>query len=170
MMPELYWIRDVSPLRLAQMARPRSGEWLRDEITGWQRAGIDTVVSLLEPHEVQELALKDEASLCAELGIEFLAFPIADRGTPRSLPDTLALVDRLVDRLRSDKGVGIHCRAGIGRSGLISACVLVRLGVPFAEVFSMLSRARKVPVPDTSAQIDWVQRYAATARRHDEQA
>ena len=159
MAPELYWIRDVAPLRLAQMARPRSGDWLSDEITGWHRAGINTVVSLLESQEVQELELRDEASLCASLGIEFLQFPIADRGTPHSLPATLAIADDLVKRLRHEEGIGIHCRAGIGRSGLISACVLLRLGVPFADVFPILTRARKVIVPDTAAQVEWVRNF-----------
>jgi protein-tyrosine phosphatase len=168
MMPELYWIRDVAPMRLAQMARPRSGDWLSDEISGWQLAGINTVVSLLEPHEVQELGLNDEPSLCASRAIELLSFPMPDRGTPSSLRDTSVLVDELVNRLRSEQGVAIHCRAGIGRSGLISACVLLRLDVPFAEVFPMLSRARKVTVPDTPAQIEWVRRFGAT--KHDVQA
>ena len=165
MMPELYWIRDVAPMWLAQMARPRSGDWLSDEISGWQLAGINAVVSLLEHHEVQELGLADEPSLCVSREIEFLSFPIPDRGTPSSLSDTSVLADELVNRLRREQGVAIHCRAGIGRSGLISACVLLRLGVPFTEVFPMLSRARKVAVPDTSAQIEWVRRFATT--KHD---
>ena len=163
MMPELYWIREVEPLRLTQMARPRSGDWLSDEISGWRLAGISTVVSLLEPHEVRELDFKNEPSLCASSGIDFLTFPIADRGTPRALPDTAALVDELVSRLRHDEGVGIHCRAGIGRSGLRSARVLLRLGVSITDVFSMLSRSRTVSVPDTTAQIEWARRFATTA-------
>jgi protein-tyrosine phosphatase len=165
MMPELYWIREVAPMRLAQMARPRSGDWLPDEISGWQFAGINAVVSLLESHEVQDLGLVDEPSLCASREIDFLSFPIPDRGTPSSLRDTSVPAEELVNRLRREQGVAIHCRAGIGRSGLISACVLLRLGVSFAEVFPMLSRARKVAVPDTSAQIEWVRRFATT--KHD---
>ncbi|HTD90834.1 MAG TPA: hypothetical protein VK663_09235 [Burkholderiales bacterium] len=160
MIPELYWIREVAPLRLAQMARPRSGDWLPDEIAGWQRAGITTVVSLLERREVDELDLKEEPLLCANRGIDFLTLPIVDRGTPHSYGDTSALVDELVARLQRDEGVGIHCRAGIGRSGLLCACVLVRLGVSIANVFPMLSRARKVTVPDTTGQIEWVKYFA----------
>ena len=41
--------------RLAIMARPRAGEWLGDEISGWRAEGIDTVISLLEQEEVSEL-------------------------------------------------------------------------------------------------------------------
>lgn len=64
------------------MAGPRSGDWLEDEVAGWARSGIGTVVSLLEAHEVRELGLWDEAALCEERDIEFVAFPMPDRGVP----------------------------------------------------------------------------------------
>ena len=51
--PDLYWIPDIEGVRLAIMPRPRSGECLADEITGWNRLGVQTVVSLLELHEVR---------------------------------------------------------------------------------------------------------------------
>lgn len=162
MIPELCWISEIAPLRLTQMPRPRAGDWLLEEIAGWQRARVNTVVSLLEPHEVRELQLEDEPLFCAYYGIDFLTLPTPDAGTPHSLPAALALVDELVARLRRDEGVAIHCRAGIGRSGLLSACVLLRLGVPLAEVFPILSRARRLPIPDTPAQVEWVARFAGT--------
>jgi len=160
--PELFWISEIAPLRLTQMPRPRSGDWLLEEIAGWQRARVNTVVSLLEPHEVRELELQDEPLFCAYYGIDFMTLPTPDAGTPHSLPQTMVLVDELVARLRRDEGVAIHCRAGIGRSGLLSACVLLRVGVPLAEVFPILSRARRLPIPDTPVQVEWVARFAAT--------
>ncbi len=162
MTPEIYWISEVTPLRLGMMARPRSGDWLSDEISGWQCAGIKIIVSLLESHEVRELGLADEKSLCVESDIDFLTFPVPDRGTPKSVSKTASLVTELVSRLRRGDSVGIHCRAGIGRSGLLSACVLLQLGMPLAEVFPALTRARKVPVPDTPAQVEWVKHFAAS--------
>ena len=33
--------------RLAIMARPRAGDWLEDEISGWRAQGVEIVVSLL---------------------------------------------------------------------------------------------------------------------------
>ena len=96
------------------MARPRAGEWLRDEIAGWRKAGIDTVVSLLEASEVRELELGDEASCCEALGMEFITFPIRDRGVPTALPVTRTLINGLASKLQAGLSVAIHCRAGIG--------------------------------------------------------
>src|SRR5580698_2595545 len=76
--PDLYWIRDVEGVRLAIMPRPRSGEWLADEIAGWSRLGVQTVVSLLELHEVSELDLANEETLCRAAGLQFISFPSKD--------------------------------------------------------------------------------------------
>ena len=53
-------------------------------------------------------------------------------------------------------GVGIHCLAGIGRSPLLAACVLLKLGVSEERVFPILSQARGAQVPDTSVQVKWL--------------
>ena len=106
------------------MPRPRAGEWLDDEIIGWQMEGIDTVVSLLELAEISELGLEREAELSREHGIEFISFPIPDRGLPASLPDATTLAQAVALQVREGKAVAIHCRAGIGRSSLIAAGVL----------------------------------------------
>ncbi len=78
------WVKAAEPARLAVMPRPRGSEDLRAEVAALREEGIDVIVSLLESHEVRELELKDEESLCAEYGISFVWHPIEDRGTPRS--------------------------------------------------------------------------------------
>ncbi len=162
MATEIFWIKEIEPLRLAMMPRPRPrpGDWLRDEIAGWQAMDVGTVVSLLESHEMWELSLQNEEALCAAHGIEFLSFPMPDRGLPKSVHDVKNFVDDLVSRLKKGGSVLIHCRAGIGRSGLLAGCILVSLGVPFPDVFPLLCQSRKLHVPDTQGQIDWVRVYA----------
>jgi hypothetical protein len=63
--PSIHWVRGIEPHRLALMPRPRGGEWLPQEVAAWHAAGIGTVVSLLERHEVAELELAAEPALCA---------------------------------------------------------------------------------------------------------
>lgn len=156
MRPQVYWINLPMAGRLAIMARPRAGDWLDDEISGWRVQGIDTVVSLLEPEEVSELGLQREAALCRALGIEFLSFPIPDRGIPESLRDAVGLAQWLTTRIGEARVVAVHCRAGIGRSSLIAACTLVCSGIEPAMAFEAIGRARGVSVPDTEGQRDWV--------------
>jgi hypothetical protein len=156
MHPQVYWISLPMAGRLAIMARPRAGDWLDDEILGWRAQGIDTVISLLEQQEVSELGLQREAALCREQDMEFLSFPIPDRGVPGSLRDAVTLAQGLSTRIGEGRGVAVHCRAGIGRSSLVAACALVCSGSDPATAFEAIGKARGLSVPDTEAQRDWV--------------
>ncbi len=56
----------------------------------------------------------------------------------------------------------VHCRAGIGRTGIIAAGVLLHCGFEPQEAIEHISEQRGVAVPDTQEQIDWVAKsYAA---------
>ena len=173
MRPSVYWIDMPSspprPLgggkcggRLAIMARPRAGDWLEDEVTGWRAEGVDTVVSLLERDEVEEVGLGLEAALCAQQGIEFISFPLADRGVPVSAPATATLSDLLVRKLGGGENIATHCRAGIGRSSVVAACVMVGAGFTAMHAFDQIRAARGLRVPDTDGQRAWVKDFEAT--------
>src|SRR4051812_5300740 len=125
----IYWINTFeSGSKLGIMARPRGGEWLEDEIRGLARQGVGMLVSLLEGHEMDELDLTEEQKICEDNGIMFINFPIPDR----SIPGVSGGVDQLVSKIEQSLGRGestvVHCRMGIGRSSIIAANVLQRLG------------------------------------------
>ena len=165
MRSEIYWIDECTEGRLAIMARPRSGDWLDDEIAGWKAADIGVVVSLLDAGEVSELGLGREAEACRSNDIAFVAFPIEDRGVPSSLRQTQELVEHVVGKLQASEAVAVHCRAGIGRSSLIAACVLVRLGWDAHHALAAIARCRGLQVPDTDEQRHWVTAFAAAPAR-----
>src|SRR3569832_709932 len=155
-----FWIATDLPGRLAIMPRPRSGDWLEDEIAALKAAKVDLVVSLLDNDEIAELGLRDEGRLCEAAGIDFLRFLIADRG----VPDGALLrpfARNLLARLHSGKSVAIHCRAGIGRSSQDAASVMIEGGMPPNVALEGTANARGLRVPDTEQQRDWIIAYAA---------
>lgn len=166
MRAEVYLIRGCPVGRLAIMPRPRAGDWLGDEIADWKWAGIDVVVSLLEDHEVAELGLGGEGDGCTAAGLTFLRFPIPDRGAPVSRRAIDELTRRLTAELNAGRGVGIHCRIGVGRAALVAACVLVACGQSAAAAWEAVEQARGRPVPDTPGQRDWVTAWAAGRMRN----
>jgi protein-tyrosine phosphatase len=155
MKAEIYWISGIRGGRLAVMPRPRGGDWLEDEIKSLRNQGVDTVVSLLTTNEMTELGLSNEPMLCQRDHIEYISYPIADRQVPDSTAPTIELVRRIRTQLKQGKSVAIHCRAGIGRSGLMAACVLVAEGVDVTDAFEIIGTARGTAVPDTQEQKDW---------------
>lgn len=162
MNPKLYWITNSFPGRLAISARPRGGDWLEDEIAGWRKQGVDVVVSLLTPSENEELNLEDEARLSKAKDIQFLSFPIEDRGVPSSSAKVEQLVAQLGPEIQRGKKVAVHCRQGIGRSSLISAVVLIASGEDIEQALSAISKARGLEVPETAEQRKWLDRFAKT--------
>lgn len=163
--PTLHWVTGIGSHRLALMARPQGGEWLGEEVSALREAKVDSLVSLLEPAEVRELALNDEPTLCGKYGIAYRSFPIPDRGTPLSVARFTPLLLEVHSELLENKAVAIHCRAGIGRTGLMAGCLLHLLRVPYKDIFHLLSRSRGVAVPDTSAQVEWVEKFTRVQRQ-----
>ena len=165
MVPDIYWLPEPPERLLAIVARPRPGDSLPDEIEGWNRAGLRVIVSLLEPAEVAAMGLLDEAKLCTSAGIEFVSFPVPDFGLPPSIESLLALTESLAGHIRRDRAVGIHCRGSIGRSGVVTSCVLVCLGYDAENALALTSGARGVSVPETREQRDYVMSFRPTRRR-----
>ncbi len=156
MQAKIYPIVECENGRLSILARPRGGDWLEEEVTSWRKQRIDVVVSLLERTEVEDLNLELEEAICTRTGIEFISFPIADRGVPNSHEKTIELANELLTKLFEGKSIGFHCRMGIGRSGLIVACVLVASGVTPEIAWQTIEKARGCSVPDTDEQRLWV--------------
>lgn len=158
MSPDLFWIPGPWRGRLAVVTRPRGGDWLEDEAGGWKRAGLDLVVSLLESHEAADLELDGENAAAASKGIRLISFPIPDRGIPASLPDAVALLREIAKAVDEGNSVAIHCRQGVGRSGMIAAGVLVASGTDPVKAVKAVSAARGQRVPETPLQLQWIQR------------
>lgn len=159
MTPHLFWIPGPWRGRLAIAARPRGGDWLEDETKSWRRAGLDVVVSLLEREEADQLGLALESDLAISAGLRFISFPIPDRGVPSPLT-AYALCRQLADELKDGQTIGVHCRQGIGRSGLLAIGVLMVSGVDAAKAIEIAGTARGLPLPETEGQLLWVKSLA----------
>jgi protein-tyrosine phosphatase len=157
MSPDLFWIVGPWRGRLAIATRPRGGDWLKDELDGLRRAGVDVVISLLETNEADQLDLVDERQAAEANGIRFISFPIPDRGIPASVQSAISLMSDLVGALEKGQNVAVHCRQGIGRSGLIAAGVLTIAGASPADAIQAVSSARGLSIPETPDQREWVE-------------
>ena len=156
----LYWIEGPWRGRLAIVPRPRGGDWLEDEALAWKQAGIQVIVSTLTPEEMAELDIAREKEACEANGIQYIPFPITDRGVPSSLAAAEGLVRRLEGDLTEGRTVAVHCRQGVGRSALLAACLLAATRMGAGTALERIQEARGCPVPDTAEQREWVVRFA----------
>ena len=158
MISEVYWIDEekVGNKQLGTMARPRGNDWLEDEIKSLKHGNVDVLISLLDSSEEFELGLSDEEELCNKWNIKFISFPIKDVNVPKNDNEFIRLVSKLSTQIKMNTRVVVHCRMGIGRASLLAAGIMIKLGIKGEEVFDKISQYRKLKVPDTDEQKNWI--------------
>ncbi len=150
--PRLYWVDAPQIGRLAVVSRPREAR----NFAELKDAGVDVLISMLEAEEAASLGLADAAARCRAAGIEFFNVPILDHGIPSAVEPVEVLIGTLKQRLAAGQSVAAHCYAGLGRSPLMIASIMIRHGMNAHEACDLISAARGVDVPEMGTQLDWL--------------
>jgi len=164
-LPNSYW---VEPGRLLAGEHPGGVSWsvTVERLQALLAAGVTLFVDLTEDHELASYAkLFEYVSL--DRPLRHMRLSIPDHSVPKSpqiIHDALAAIDAHL----SDGGVAyLHCRAGIGRTGMTVGCYLVQRGYTGDEALDKLNalwcaseRSRSWPsVPETDAQVDYIRNW-----------
>lgn len=169
---QVHWVPDAAhgtPGRLGLTLAPgKVGEsqlygyrWQRDLEADLHRLrtdfGCDRLVSLMEGWERTKYGIADLLDRARAHGIATHDFPIVDCSAPRAgqAGEVRALVDEIRAALARGERVVVHCRGGIGRSGLIAALALGSYGLAPAAAIDQVRSARPGAV-ETSEQRRYV--------------
>jgi protein-tyrosine phosphatase len=120
---------------------------------------MDKVVSFLQINEAKSLGLEYEETELAKNQIEFINFQIKDHNVPQFILPFNQLVKVLSADLDQGKNLALHCYAGIGRTGMLAAAVLINQGESVDSALIKLSKVRGLRVPETLQQISWLHHY-----------
>jgi len=122
------------------------GAWDRDlqaDLHAIRRWGASAIVSLMEHSEFWLLGVPEfEAKVSADF--RWLWLPIPDGGVPGEAFEChwAEAGPELHGRLAAGERVLIHCRAGLGRTGMIAARLLVEAGLTPLQALNAVRRAR----------------------------
>ena len=166
---------DSHPLRIESLAVPNragrigltfcpgkcsdglyGGKWERNlnkdiqAIVDW---GGKALISLMEDHEFPLLGVPEFAETLNRTPIAWLHLPIKDMQTPNEHFESLWRIHgpTLHELLANGKSIVIHCRGGLGRTGLLAARMLVEAGVEPAIAVARVRVAREHSI-ETYAQ------------------
>ena len=103
----------------------------------------------------------DDAAILEQLGIRFLHLPTADWKS-LSQDDLDRGTDWVLDQLSDGRKTLIHCGHGIGRSVVLTAAVLVRIGYSWQEAMQVIQRKR----PRAGPRDEQLVALAEFAQRH----
>jgi hypothetical protein len=115
-----------------------------------ERSGVTVFVDLTHPSD--PLAGYDRWLD----GTRRIPHPIPDMGTPTA-GHVIQILDE-IDAVRADGGtVYVHCWGGIGRTGTVVGCLLVRHGLDAGDAIARIAELRREipaarPSPETSGQ------------------
>ena len=164
-LPHSYWV-DAGRFLAGEHPSGDSDTQTLERLEILLAAGITCFIDLTQPGECAPY----QGLLPAQL--RYHSHPLVDHGVPTEPAPMRAIQATLAQALRQGQGVYLHCRAGIGRTGIAVGCHLVEQGERGVDALETLNhlwqqnaRARRWPrIPETPEQADFILHWGAPAR------
>ena len=139
-----------------------------DKVRAVLESGIDCFVDLTEEGELLPYRfIVDEEARRLGRNVEWARHPIADVSVPNSPGEMAGILDAIDSALARGRNVYVHCWGGVGRTGTVVGCWLVRHGrtgdgalVELGELWQEVEKIRRKPVsPETREQREYVRQW-----------
>ena len=166
--PNSYW---VSPGRLAAGEYPGAPDLAsaRTKLRAVLESGVDHFIDLTETRDRLEpyMQIVEEEARLLDKSVSRENYPIRDLSVPRSSEEMTSILDASDNAMSQEGTVYVHCWGGIGRTGTVVGCWLVRHGLSGEEALTRVNdlwmgMAKAHPSrssPETSEQrkyvLDW---------------
>lgn len=102
---------------------------------------INVIICLLEHKEMKELKMTNYHYLVQKKGMKLYHIPIKDENII-NIDDMNIIIKNILYQLSEGNNVLIHCRAGLGRSGMVCACCLTHFGYNDKKSIELITKRR----------------------------
>jgi len=160
---ESYWVEE-NRFIAGEYPGGYDPETTRRRMDAFLEAGVNTFIDLTQSHELPpyESILKEQAQIHG-VNASYHNFPIRDHTTPsaETMTDILNTIDKAI---KNGGCVYVHCWGGVGRTGMVVGCYLVRHGSTNEHALSQVNQLYKtrpgnpylLRSPETPEQIEFV--------------
>lgn len=131
-----YWV-ETDKFLAGEYPRDLDVETSQARIDALIRLGVSALMDLThEADGMEPYTHFLEAHRCR--GVSYQRFPITDLSVPESDRVTKDILDAIDGHIAEGRVVYVHCWGGVGRTGVIVGCWLVRHGFPGKAALSRL--------------------------------
>lgn len=166
---ESYWVEEDRFLA-GEYPGSYAPHEMQRRMDAFLESGIRTFIDLTQPHELlsYEPTLKEQAQIYGYM-TAYHRFAIRDHGVP-SIQTMSLILDTIDTAIQNDSPVYVHCWGGVGRTGTVVGCYLVRHGMSAKKALERVDALYKtrphdyflVRSPETDEQFDFVKNWHET--------
>ena len=161
--PESYWVEENRFLA-GEYPGGYDPETTRRRLDIFLETGVNTFIDLTQSHELipYESILKEEAKNYG-INASYYHLSIRDHTIPSAETMTVIL-DTIDEAIHNGACVYVHCWGGVGRTGMVVGCYLIRHGNSNEQAIAQVNKLFKTrPAnpyfsrsPETNEQIEFV--------------
>jgi Dual specificity phosphatase, catalytic domain len=166
--PNSYWVTDT--LLAGEYPGALDPALAKAKVIQLLSCGVSYLIDLTEPWDGRGDGLQPYHPFLPDrtiggTAITYCPCPIPDINVPRSRQDMIAILDSIDHATANGCVVYVHCWGGVGRTGVVVGCYLVRYGMTGGAALATVHRlwhttdkshTRRVFSPETLAQQEWV--------------
>lgn len=140
------------------------GAWDRSldlDLTVINAWGAKAVVTVMEDEEFGLLGIPDFPLVMGEQPFKWFHLQIKDSDIPDDRFEQAwpKIKQELVDMINAGDGIVVHCRGGLGRTGVVVSLLLIEMGIPSESAILMVRKARPGAI-ETWEQESYVRAFA----------